>query len=182
LNKETLRLQELCKNWSKIQLEKDVPDDAAYEINQAVGQTNLLLNKKFERFRSLVHDCETGRGEMLVTCRDLQGFWDMTYMEVEDCDSRFKKLEQRRNRGWQEEEHTVIKPTNAKKRILPKKSTVSSKPSSLRSIILAARKKKMEAGTLNKEDLLSQEENISEKHMPLLNRKSRELDSLYSQY
>lgn len=162
LNKETLRLQELCENWSKIRLEKDVPDDAAYEINQAVGQTNLLITKKFERFRGLVQDCETGRGEMLVTCKDLQGFWDMMYMEIENCDLRFKKLEQRQSRGWQEEEHTVIKPI-AKKRVLSKKQTVSSKPSSLRSIILAARKKKMERGTADEEDLSLQDKGINEK-------------------
>jgi len=108
-----------------------------------VGQTNLLINKKFERFRGLVHDCETGKREMLVTCRDLQGFWDMTYMEVKDCDMRFEKLEQRRNRGWQEEEYIVAKPA-VKKRKPIKKQIVSSKPSSLRSLILAARKNKME--------------------------------------
>ncbi|XP_012220205.1 disks large-associated protein 5 isoform X2 [Linepithema humile] len=171
LKKETLRLQELCQNWSKIRLENDVPDDAEYEINQAVGQTNLLITKKFERFRNLVQDCETGRGEMLVTCRDLQGFWDMMYMEVENCESRFKKLEERQSRGWQEEEHTTIKPI-AKKRVLPKKQTVSSKPSSLRSIILAARKKKIEAGTANKEDLLLQDEDINEKHITSSGKKS----------
>lgn len=161
LNKETDRLKELCKKWLDIGLEKDVPEDAIYEIQQAVGQTNLLINKKFERFRGLVQDCETGRGEMLVTCRDLQGFWDMTYMEVRDCDMRFEKLEQRQNREWLEEEcpiaEPVAKPVVAKKRI--KKQIVSSKPSSLRSLILASRKNKMEAGTLSKEDLLLQDIN-----------------------
>lgn len=148
LNKETERLRELCKTWLDIKLEKDIPDDVMYEINQAVGQTNLLINKKFERFRGLVEDCEIGKGEKLVTCRDLQGFWDMTYMEVRDCDSRFEKLEQRRNRGWQEEECIVVKPA-AKKRMPIKKQPISSKPSSLRSLIVAARKKKMEVKTSN---------------------------------
>lgn len=153
LNKETDRLKDLCKKWLDIGSEKDVPEEATYEIQQAVGQTNLLINKKFERFRGLVQDCETGKGEMLVTCRDLQGFWDMTCMEITDCDTRFEKLEQRRNRGWPEEEYTVIKPA-VKKRMPVKKQIVSSKQSSLRSLILAARKNKMEAGTLSKEDLL----------------------------
>lgn len=171
LNKETDRLKDLCKKWLDMGLEKDVPEEATYEIQQAVGQTNLLINKKFERFRGLVQDCETGRGEMLVTCRDLQGFWDMTYMEVKDCDTRFEKLEQRRNRGWQEEEYTVTKPA-VKKRMPVKKQIVSSKPSSLRSLILAARKNKMEAGILSKEDLL-QDTHINEKPS---NRKSIPLE------
>ncbi|XP_018404843.1 PREDICTED: uncharacterized protein LOC108781389 [Cyphomyrmex costatus] len=166
VNKETNRLTELCKKWLNIRITKDVPEDAMYEIQQAVGQTNLLINKKFERFRGLVQDCETGRGEMLVTCRDLQGFWDMTYMEVKDCDMRFEKLEQRQNREWQEEEYTtVIKPT-VKKRMPIKKQTVSSKPSSLRSLILAARKNKMKAGTLSKKIILPQDtrENTNTRH------------------
>jgi len=150
VNKETDRLKELCKKWLDIGIENEVPEDATYEIQQAVGQTNLLINKKFERFRGLVQDCETGKGEMLVTCRDLQGFWDMTYMEVKDCDMRFEKLEQRRNRGWQEEEYIVAKPAIKKRRPI-KKQIVSSKPSSLRSLILAARKNKMEPGTLSTE-------------------------------
>lgn len=142
LNKEIDRLKELCTKWLNIRLEQDVPEDAMYEISQAVGQTNLLLNKKFERFRGLVLDCETGKGQMLVTCKDLQGFWDMTLMEVKDCDLRFEKLEQRRDRGWQEEQSIIVKPIT-KKRVTTKKQIVSSKPSSLRSLILAARRKKM---------------------------------------
>ncbi|KYN42501.1 Disks large-associated protein 5 [Trachymyrmex septentrionalis] len=161
VNKETDRLKELCKKWLDVGVKKNVPEDAMYEIQQAVGQTNLLINKKFERFRGLVQDCETGKGEMLVTCKDLQGFWDMTYMEVKDCDMRFEKLEQRQNRGWQEEEYTVVKPA-VKKRMAIKKRTVSSKPSSLRSLILAARKN-MEEGTLNKDIILPQDTRLSEK-------------------
>jgi len=161
VNKETDRLKELCKKWLDIGVEKDVPEDAVYEIQQAVGQTNLLINKKFERFRGLVQDCETGKGEMLVTCKDLQGFWDMTYMEVKDCDMRFEKLQQRQNRGWQEEEYIIVKPA-VKKRMAIKKRIVSSKPSSLRSLILAARKN-MEEGTLNKDIILSQDTHLSEK-------------------
>ncbi|KMQ83325.1 disks large-associated protein 5, partial [Lasius niger] len=173
LNKETERLKELCRKWVDIKLEKDIPDDAMYEIHQAVGQTNLLINKKFERFRSLVEDCEIGKGEKLVTCRDLQGFWDMAYMEVRDCDSRFEKLEQSRNGGWQEEECNIAKPA-AKKRMPIKKQIVSSKPSSLRSLILAARRKKMEAKILNEEDMLLQDTNINVKDStsPQNNRRS----------
>ncbi|EFN87938.1 disks large-associated protein 5 [Harpegnathos saltator] len=171
LNKEINRLKELCTKWLEIQLEKDVPEDAKYEINQAIGQTNLLINKKFERFRGLVSDCETGKGQMLVTCKDLQGFWDMTYMEVRDCDSRFEKLEQRRNREWQEMQSTIDKPVT-KKRMTIKKQIVS-KPSSLRTLILAARRKKMEEASSMKDTLL-QNTNINKDHLisPLNNKKS----------
>ncbi|EFN73981.1 Disks large-associated protein 5 [Camponotus floridanus] len=161
LNKETERLKELCRKWLDIKLEKDIPDDAMYEIHQAVGQTNLLINKKFERFRSLVEDCENGKGEKLVTCRDLQGFWDMTYMEVKNCDSRFEKLEQRQNSGWQEEcivtKPAIKKRMPIKKQIEPSKHQAKSS-SSLRSLIMAARNKKMQGKTSN----LMQDTNVKD--------------------
>ncbi|XP_076183703.1 uncharacterized protein LOC143155166 isoform X2 [Ptiloglossa arizonensis] len=148
LNKEISRLKELCKKWEKVKTESEITEDAQYHINQAVGQTNLLINRKFERFRGLVSDCVTGKGEMLVTCKDLQGFWDMMYMEVKNCDSRFEKIEQLRSQNWEEEQLPVVtkplrKNTAAKKKILPTKS------SSIRKF-LTERKMKMTQEIRNK--------------------------------
>lgn len=150
LNKEIARLNELCKKWTEIQSELDITEDAQYQINQAIGQTHLLINKKFERFRGLVQDCETGKGEMLVTCRDLQGFWDMMYMEVMNCDSRFEALEKLRLNGWKEEE--IVNKVVPNKKVKSKKKIVSKKKSSLQDFILAG-KKKMKNKTENLETL-----------------------------
>lgn len=51
-------------------------------INVAVGQSQLLINKKFEQFRSLIDKCANKNGENPVTCEDLHGFWDMVYIQV----------------------------------------------------------------------------------------------------
>lgn len=51
-------------------------------IDVAVGQTHLLINKKFQQFRNLIDNCRYGGGEGPVTCADLQGFWDMVYIQV----------------------------------------------------------------------------------------------------
>lgn len=51
LNKEINRLDELCEKWMEIKGQSDTTEDGQYEIIQAIGQTNLLINKKFERFR-----------------------------------------------------------------------------------------------------------------------------------
>jgi hypothetical protein len=56
-------------------------------INVAIGQTQLLIEKKFQQFRGLVDRCESGDivdGEGLVNVDDLQGFWDMVYLQVND--------------------------------------------------------------------------------------------------
>ncbi|CAD1468563.1 unnamed protein product, partial [Heterotrigona itama] len=103
LNRETDRFVELCKKWTKIQTEPETTEVGQYEISETIEQTNLLINKKFGRFRRLVTDCEVGKGEMLVTCKDLQGFWDMMYMDIKNCDLQFEKLETLRSQDWKEE-------------------------------------------------------------------------------
>ncbi|XP_017887324.1 disks large-associated protein 5-like [Ceratina calcarata] len=150
LNREIERLNELCDKWAKIQNEPETTEDGRYEINQAIGQTNLLMNKKFERFRRLVADCETGKGEMLVTCKDLQGFWDMMYIEIENCDERFEKLEKLRALGWEQVESLIRKPV-VKKRNVAKKKVAPTKSSSLRSFL--ARKRNMAIETKNVESI-----------------------------
>ncbi|KZC12784.1 PREDICTED: disks large-associated protein 5-like [Dufourea novaeangliae] len=142
LNREIDRLNELCDKWRQVKEELGITEDGQYLINQAIGQTNLLISKKFERFRSLVSNCETGKGERLVTCNDLQGFWDIVHMEIENCDLRFEKLEQLRSKGWEEEQLSVVSKPVVKKKTVTKKKTVSTKPSSIRAF-LTKRKEKM---------------------------------------
>ncbi|XP_012248514.1 disks large-associated protein 5 [Bombus impatiens] len=161
LNKEINRLNELCEKWAEIKTKPDTTDDGQYEINQAIGQTKLLISKKFERFRRLVNDCETGKGEMLVTCKDLQGFWDMMYIEVRNCDVRFEKLENLRAHAWKEEELFAQRPV-AKKKVV-KKKVVSTKPSSVRAF-LAKKKMKLrnsgDAKELKSKSIISSENEI----------------------
>lgn len=78
---------------------------------------------------------------MLVTFKDLQGFWDMMYMEVENCNLRFKKLEKLRAQGWKEEELFIDKPVTKKK--ISKRKVVPTKSSSIRAF-LAENKRKEE--------------------------------------
>ncbi|KOC60533.1 Disks large-associated protein 5 [Habropoda laboriosa] len=149
LNKEITRLNELCKTWAEIKIKSETTEDGQYEINQAIGQTNLLLNKKFERCRELVADCETGKGKMLVTCKDLQGLWDMLYMDIMNCDSRFEKLQKLRSRGWKEE-LPVDKPIT-KNRSIVRKNVLSTKSSFIR-VFLAEKKEKMAQEMRNNDD------------------------------
>ncbi|XP_014220239.1 uncharacterized protein LOC106648078 isoform X1 [Trichogramma pretiosum] len=150
LDREIERLNERCDTWNTIKESDGTPEDIVYQILAAVGQTQLLIRKKFERFRRLVLDCETGKGEMLVTCKDLQGFWEMMYMEIKDCDNRFNRLEDLKTKNWvDEEQERLEKEKFTKKKPAPKKTVVKKKPiaakSNMRALILAARKKKMES-------------------------------------
>ncbi|XP_012246651.1 disks large-associated protein 5-like [Bombus impatiens] len=125
LNKETDRLTELCEKWMKIAIEAKITEIDRLEINRVIEQTYLLINKKFDRFRQLVTNCETGKGEMLVTCKDLQGFWDMMYMDIKNCDLQFEKLGDLCSQGRKEDvfvNRSVTKNTlNSIKAILIKR-------------------------------------------------------------
>ncbi|XP_076631060.1 uncharacterized protein LOC143346638 isoform X2 [Colletes latitarsis] len=165
LNKEIDRLRELCEKWEKVKTETtEITEDAQYQIIQAIGQTNLLITKKFERFRGLVSDCETGKGEMLVTCKDLQGFWDMMYMEVKNCDLRFEKLEQLCSRNWEEEEPpAIIKPLVKNKKKVANKRFVPTKSSSIRAFLARNRRKQERSveNSIKAAKIISNEESIN---------------------
>lgn len=146
--KEVNRLQILCRQWEVVKNDNNVPEDAQLIINQAIGQTNLLISKKIEQFKKLIVDCETGAGEKKVTCQDLQGFWDMVYMQVEDCDSRFGQLIKLQEKNWVEDQPEVSKTVVASKKPVATKKTVPSKSSSVRDMIRAARRKLMESNKI----------------------------------
>ncbi|XP_072742746.1 uncharacterized protein [Anoplolepis gracilipes] len=151
LYKEKDRLQKCCEYWTKIQLQKDIKEDIRCRINQAVGQTTLLINEKFKQFNGLILLCEEGNTDILITCTDLHGFWDLTYIEIKDCNSRFEKLEELRARNWREEQSSFT--NSAKKETSVKKQTASMKQNSLQVLILSDDKKeKMAKMRDNKKD------------------------------
>lgn len=105
-------------------------------INVAIGQSQLLISKKFEQFRDLINKCENKNFDAPVTCEDLHGFWDMIYIQVVNLDKRFESLKQLKANGWQE-----VIPENKSKvktKAIVKRRTVKS-DSSLKDIIKGRR-------------------------------------------
>jgi disks large-associated protein 5 len=78
----------MCQEWLHIQSSvNDLPPEASELINAAVGQTQLLLRSKFSQFRDLINKCEkslAGETDKPVTCLDLEGFWDLVFIQVQD--------------------------------------------------------------------------------------------------
>ncbi|XP_011690706.1 PREDICTED: disks large-associated protein 5-like [Wasmannia auropunctata] len=142
MDTEKNKLQKLCEEWTVIQSQDDITEDNRYLINQAVGQTIMLIKAKFKQFDSLIRDCKRNDGDVLVTCMDLHGFWDMMYLEVKNCNSRFAKLEKLRARCWQEDQSYFAKSTSPKKKTSTKKKIVPAKRS-LQALILSDKKKQM---------------------------------------
>jgi disks large-associated protein 5 len=88
LDNAVSRLEDMCQEWLHIQGSvPDLPPEASDLISAAVGQTQLLLRSKFSQFRDLINKCEKsleGETEELVTCSDLEGFWDMVFIQVKE--------------------------------------------------------------------------------------------------
>lgn len=140
LCKENDRLQKCCKHWTEIQSRNDITEDIRCCINQAVGQTTLLINKKFRQFYGLILLCEKGNTDVSITCTDLHGFWDMMYIEIKDCDSRFEKLEELCARCWKKKQLSFI--NSAKKKTNAKEQDISVKQNSLQALISSDNKKR----------------------------------------
>nr|CAD7423257.1 unnamed protein product [Timema monikensis] len=127
-----------CEYWQAIQsTDPEIPLNVHELVDSAVGQTRLLVTKKFVQFEGLMDMCETGQGRR-VTLEDLQGFWEMVYMQVVDVNHRFSQLELLRANSWHQES-SVKKMT--RQRAQNKKGVNKTKgnvKSSIKNLILGA--------------------------------------------
>lgn len=99
LNTEINRLKIEIQKWSEYKAENDdLGETANGMIDSAIGQTELLLKKKFEKFRELILTFE--EGERGLRGDDLEGYWQMVLLEVTDIDRRYDELEQWKTNKW----------------------------------------------------------------------------------
>jgi len=145
LETETERLTALCNAWeSKI---PNIPDDEEYEdirgeVRSVVGQGRLVMAERFHQFSGLVDNCQFKRGEKETTVEDLQGFWEMIFIQVEDVDKKFAGLVTVEENSWKPIE---VRQTNVPKSRNQGKSTKPSgklkqASSGLKALIAARRK------------------------------------------
>lgn len=134
---ESERLSALAASWQayKEAQAESLPECYADLIDVTTGQTRLLLAKKFQQFRGLVDQCEAGTGAQPVLAHDLEGFWSMVYMQVENCNSRFERLDALRALDWVEEADGVAAPA----------MVASRPPAEVQAATVAANKKRAKA-------------------------------------
>lgn len=168
MSKETERLTKLVDEWLKCKDEGDVPAEYVDLIDVTVGQTRLLYNNKFIQFRGLVEQCENGNKEAQpVRPIDLEGFWNMVFIQVENCDKRFERLNQLKSNNW-------VDPELKQKLKKPKKTGLhgvaiangfkakATRPNStLATMLKAARRKYAEDQIAEKKSILTAVQNES---------------------
>lgn len=76
-----------------------------------LGQTQLLINKKFTFFENFLKKAEEEK-ELEVNNDDLQGLWDMIYLEISDLDVKYKELETLKSNNWKRPAVVLKSPKN----------------------------------------------------------------------
>ncbi|XP_030763220.1 uncharacterized protein LOC115887844 [Sitophilus oryzae] len=154
LDMEIEKILSICNKWETYLKGPEVPEEARSSIDVAIGQSKLLISKKFQQFRGLIDQCRSPNvDEKAITCSDLHGFWDMIYMQVEDVEKRFNNLDRLKDNNW-EEMLPEIKVPEKKCRGRPKKVSATSK---LKNLIEAARKQKKNE---NESDIVEGSNNV----------------------
>ncbi|ETN67068.1 hypothetical protein AND_001125 [Anopheles darlingi] len=98
---ELARLQALCDQY-KPYLDSDTLNEHCRGLLLAAqGQTNILINKKLTKFQELIGHYESNWTDRKVRKDDLDGFWQMVALDLENLDQRFEELRNLRANDWQ---------------------------------------------------------------------------------
>uniref|UniRef100_A0A1B6MDI6 Uncharacterized protein n=1 Tax=Graphocephala atropunctata TaxID=36148 RepID=A0A1B6MDI6_9HEMI len=92
------RLNLLCEKWQTIMdrnSSRSLSEDTKGTILSVLGQTRLLLNKKMKQFEGLLSDSARESGDTPpITLQDLEGFWELIMIQVNDLQLKFKSLDE----------------------------------------------------------------------------------------
>ncbi|XP_076440855.1 uncharacterized protein LOC143280156 [Babylonia areolata] len=108
LSEEIEKLTQLSEQWTAIrEATEGLSEEVEGEIRTTVCQAQLLMDRKgkFHQFASLVDKCQ--EGDPATTPQDLQGFWDMIFIQAEDIYMKFGQLERLQKNNWQPEQTAV---------------------------------------------------------------------------
>lgn len=104
LDRETTRLLKLADNCEN-ELNADLPEEMVGKIHSAAGKAKLLVSQKMQQFKGLcTNNITQVKGEKFPTTNeDLQGFWDMVMLQVDQVDNLFREIDKLKSNGWKEE-------------------------------------------------------------------------------
>lgn len=143
VERETKHFNDLIDEWIKyLEENRTIYEECVERIDAAVGMTRLLLRSKFKQFSVLVDQCENQNVDPPIKPEDLEGFWSMVYLQVDNCNIRFDKLKEWKENEWKDPIVEIMKQKKIRtgsginKNKSKTKRTMSS---SLAKMIMAAR-------------------------------------------
>lgn len=106
------RIEEIEKDLN----ENELSDEVSGHLRTTVGKVNLLLSQKFVQFRGLCADCITASEkttsgeevEFVTLPSDLEGFWAMVMLQVDDLHSMIASCDRLRQNGWKIDHDAAI--------------------------------------------------------------------------
>lgn len=129
LENETFKFEEkICDYEEDLNSGVEMPDEVRDCVLAGIGMAKLLMAQKLAQFRGLCDkNINTSRAEdpYRPTCRDLAGFWDMVFIQVEHIHFLFSELKEMRENGWKMK--SVDLPAKSTK-TKPKKNVGVNKP------------------------------------------------------
>ncbi|XP_071442768.1 disks large-associated protein 5-like [Hetaerina americana] len=140
---EMNRLDNLCLQWELLSSDtsQEIPVGIKDSIFTTVCQTRLLMREKLEQFKDLLHTFEkkTSKSIPVITCSDLQGFWDLVSIQVNDVDTKFSSLDQLKWNNWVgvKEPKTSPEKVVTRRRGANKKNSKAKKPTAAKSALKA---------------------------------------------
>ncbi|KAI9583739.1 uncharacterized protein LOC119636069 isoform X1 [Glossina fuscipes] len=80
----------------------EVSEDVMGFLRSASGKARLLVSQKMKQFEGLCHKNlkNSSDDKFPTTLDDLQGFWDMVYLQIDHVDSLFNEIEELKQNGW----------------------------------------------------------------------------------
>ena len=131
-------------------------DELAGLVRATTGQARMLLSQRFQQFESLILDALLERSEKPIGDEDLQGFWDMIYFQIEDCQKQFKILQDAKENNWtlvessKENKKTSVPQKHVTKNIQRKsRSRPKSQQSNIRDFIAKKRQETLKMKEMN---------------------------------
>ncbi|XP_017959764.1 transcription factor kayak isoform X2 [Drosophila navojoa] len=93
----------------------DITEDTFGLLRSAAGKARLLASQKMKQFEGLCHNNLNRSPEdaFPTTVDDLQGFWDMVYLQVTHVDSIFADIEKLKSNDWQHTAEPVVEVSTA---------------------------------------------------------------------
>uniref|UniRef100_A0A336KP33 CSON013990 protein n=1 Tax=Culicoides sonorensis TaxID=179676 RepID=A0A336KP33_CULSO len=117
---------ELDKELEVLLKKSDAPEEIIGNMRAASGKARLLATKKIKQFEELCHKnlVQPPDDPFPTKVEDLEGFWDMVMLQVDDCESSFARIETYRKNDWQVPEETHV---DSSPRTPPVRSTPGTK-------------------------------------------------------
>jgi len=99
---EIKRLNGLCSDWQS-------KADGDGQVRCAIGKASILISGKIRQFSGLIDDCEAGGKAQRTRLGDLQGFWEMIGLQIDNVDAMFRALSQPQNQEDGQDENVPLK-------------------------------------------------------------------------